>query len=97
MSNKKPQKTCPVCKGEDITLNGNQYEDGTYYDYMMCDGGICRTTWTEVYHLSEVIVTRSACKRCSNYVLGYEGDSLVLQSDGSYYCHDCDESLETSQ
>lgn len=97
MSNKKPPKTCPVCGGEHITFNGNRHEDGIYYDYMMCDNGACASTWTELYRFSEAIVTRGACKRCRHYVLGYGDDTLLVQGDGSYYCRDCHESLETSQ
>jgi hypothetical protein len=44
----RPTETCPVCGSCDIRLDGDQYEDGTFYVYMRCDND-CDATWTEVF------------------------------------------------
>lgn len=47
MPTKQPPKQCPVCNEGNPYVDGEQYDDGNYYVYMLCR--LCDASWTEVY------------------------------------------------
>lgn len=45
---------CPSCGSSEIYYEGDQYDHGMHFDYMMCVQ--CGTHWTEEYTLTKIII-----------------------------------------